>query len=305
MVNVQEGVRWRGPWPAGRIEANRRLYDYELVYFQNGKGRVITGENTFYFKPGSLIIIPPGIVHCTIAETEVERWCIHFNWYGDCAAYQAMRYPYIYLSRSREYQSELAASPLADGKYGFPLFRHLSAGDAKTMAELLQRYFMAIPDGLDKRLEQHGDFLHILSLALKDSSGRNQTLPGKINVRFFKAKSTIDSHFREPDLQIRKIASELEITPNHLIKLFRMNIGMSALDYLQELRMEEAVKLLRETNLTIREIAVECGIEDPNYFARYFRRRFGATPTVYRRLCQTNDTLAKVKVASPMAHNIR
>lgn len=38
------GPVWHSTWPPGRVEPNRRIYDYELVYFANGSGRIITGE---------------------------------------------------------------------------------------------------------------------------------------------------------------------------------------------------------------------------------------------------------------------
>ena len=54
-LRPQSLVCWHGEWPAGWVEKNRRLYDYELVYVSSGKGRVATGERSYYCDAGSII----------------------------------------------------------------------------------------------------------------------------------------------------------------------------------------------------------------------------------------------------------
>ena len=92
-----------------------------------------------------------------------------------------------------------------------------------------------------------------------------------------------------PPNLLRLVAERLRITPNHLTKLFRHEMGMSALDYVQNLRLRHAAELLRENSLNIQEIALESGFEDPNYFTRLFRQRHGMTPTRFRRISQTAE----------------
>jgi len=101
---------WCGEWPAGRIEPNRRLYDYELVYVAGGKGYVATGEESHYCEAGSLLVIPPGVVHFSRAETRIRRWCIHFDWYGECLAQRELEHPYLFLDDEAAYREELAAA---------------------------------------------------------------------------------------------------------------------------------------------------------------------------------------------------
>ena len=55
-----------------------------------------------------------------------------------------------------------------------------------------------------------------------------------------------------------------------------------ALAYLLELRLRHASLLLRGTSKTVAEIAGECGFEDPSYFARVFKRKYGAPPNQCR-----------------------
>lgn len=64
---------------------------------------------------------------------------------------------------------------------------------------------------------------------------------------------------------------------------FRRATGMSPLEYVQTLRLEEAKQQLETTQLPVDAIAGECGYEDAGYFSRLFARKVGLTPAQYRR----------------------
>lgn len=64
---------------------------------------------------------------------------------------------------------------------------------------------------------------------------------------------------------------------------FRKATGMSPLEYVHTLRLEEAKQQLETTPLPIEAIAGECGYEDASYFSRLFAKRVGLTPSQYRR----------------------
>lgn len=109
------------------------------------------------------------------------------------------------------------------------------------------------------------------------------------NTLFFRTKSLLDSRFTESGLSIAAIAREQRVTPNHLTKLFRRELGMSVRDYLHQRRLEYAEKLLTSESLSIGEIALAAGFTDPNYFIRFFRRRKGVSPGNFRK--QTPSTV--------------
>ena len=71
-----------------------------------------------------------------------------------------------------------------------------------------------------------------------------------------------------------------------LKRRFKTATGTTLIDYLQNLRVEEAKRLLETGQIAVDEISVEVGYEDPSFFRRLFKRRTGLTPSQYRRMFQ-------------------
>lgn len=88
--------------------------------------------------------------------------------------------------------------------------------------------------------------------------------------------------FFNPDLSLVSISSEIGVSPNYLSGLIKKKTGKSFIDYLTQLRMEEAKKLLGESNMRIREIAEQCGYSDQHYFSYCFKKAAGVSPNALR-----------------------
>ena len=72
------------------------------------------------------------------------------------------------------------------------------------------------------------------------------------------------------------------VSHSHLYALFRSALGSTPMAYLCQHRLRHAQELLRHTNLPIKAICAQTGIEDPSYFSRLFRQRLGISPRQYR-----------------------
>jgi len=70
---------------------------------------------------------------------------------------------------------------------------------------------------------------------------------------------------------------------SNLMRVFRKATGQTPIEYLLRLRIQKAMELLRNSSLSITEIALEVGFNDSNYFTRQFRRVLGETPRSFRR----------------------
>lgn len=96
------------------------------------------------------------------------------------------------------------------------------------------------------------------------------------------AKEYMDVHFDQP-ITINELARECFLSPNYLSKSFRSQIGMSPRQYLTQLRLSMAKKLLCSSQLPIQEIAMRAGFGDVNCFIAQFKGSFGTTPKKYRK----------------------
>ena len=83
-------------------------------------------------------------------------------------------------------------------------------------------------------------------------------------------------------ISLSDAAAEVNLTGNHLSTLFKEATGLGYLQYLQALRINKALELMREKDLNISQIALRTGFSDPGYFARIFKTFTGKSPKNYR-----------------------
>lgn len=92
----------------------------------------------------------------------------------------------------------------------------------------------------------------------------------------------IEQHFRE--MRTPEFYSEsLRITLSRLNTISRAHLGRSVYELLQDRLHEEAIKLLRYTTLSVKQIAYELGMSDPAYFFRCFKKITGMSPGEFRK----------------------
>lgn len=92
-------------------------------------------------------------------------------------------------------------------------------------------------------------------------------------------------HYLE-DRALRRVVERAGLPERTLKRRFRAATGTTLIDYIQNLRIEKAKRLLESPGIPVDEISAEAGYEDPSFFRRLFRRRTGLTPHQYRRLFQ-------------------
>ena len=92
----------------------------------------------------------------------------------------------------------------------------------------------------------------------------------------------LQEHFTE-DLTSAEIASHFKIGRTRLYELCKQNYGRGPAKQIQHMRLEKAKVLLTEnSDLSISEIAYQCGYPDYNYFITVFHREIGISPGKYR-----------------------
>ena len=87
----------------------------------------------------------------------------------------------------------------------------------------------------------------------------------------------------DEEVSISSIAKLYNITSAHFIRSFKKHYGITPNEYKQNFRITKAINLLKMTNLSIQDIAYQCGFNDSFYFSRVFKKKVGASPLKYRK----------------------
>lgn len=95
-------------------------------------------------------------------------------------------------------------------------------------------------------------------------------------------KDYLDSHYREK-ITLDALAERFYINKFYLTRVFKEQFGQSVTNYLVQLRITQAKRMLRFTDNSIESIAQECGLSDANYFSRLFKKVEGVPPGEYRK----------------------
>ncbi len=96
-----------------------------------------------------------------------------------------------------------------------------------------------------------------------------------------KAKTFIEENYSK-DISLDDVSRFVDISPYYFSKLFKEETGENFIEYLTNIRIEQAKKLLQRSDLSIKNICIDTGYSDPNYFSRIFKKQVGVTPTEYR-----------------------
>jgi AraC-like DNA-binding protein len=83
-------------------------------------------------------------------------------------------------------------------------------------------------------------------------------------------------------ITLQDLAATAGLSTSHLARVFKRSEGVTPHRYLVNCRLREAVQLLAETDLALREIAVATGFTDQSHFCRQFKKYVGTTPSSYR-----------------------
>ena len=98
------------------------------------------------------------------------------------------------------------------------------------------------------------------------------------------ARKCIESNLGDPDLSLSFVSNALGITPTYFSAFFIREMGIGFNEYIAVLRVEQAKKLLAETNMKISEVARTCGFRTASYFIVVFKKHTGTSPGEFRNM---------------------
>lgn len=119
---------------------------------------------------------------------------------------------------------------------------------------------------------------------LNQKKAEEENISPKECQQYFMEKSIryINEHFREK-LTLKVVASQVFMNPKYFSQVFKKEMGISFSDYVNDLKIQHACRLLETTDYPAYRISMECGFSDPSYFSRVFSAQKNMTPQTYRK----------------------
>lgn len=97
------------------------------------------------------------------------------------------------------------------------------------------------------------------------------------------AVSYVHTFYYHTNITVEEISDYVGIDRSYLFRLFKEKTGVSPKKYIMEYKLKHAAKLLKETNLSVGQVALSSGFDDQFYFSTAFRSYYGISPTKYRK----------------------
>lgn len=106
----------------------------------------------------------------------------------------------------------------------------------------------------------------------------------KANTLIEQIKEYIQKNMHNPDLSLSRVAKEFYISSSYLSRLFKQETTQTFVEYVTKIRIEKAVKLLKETDLKVYQVGEKIGIDDPHYFSIIFKKYTGLSINDFRKI---------------------
>ena len=246
--------------------------EYELNFVEHGKGnRRIVGDSIEVIGDYDLVLLGSGIEHvweqyeCT--SDDIREITIHFS--------------KSFLSESLLAKTFLQPIDL--------MLQHAATGIRFDMSAIMNVYgrlneLVNMEPGFYS-LIKFMELLYELSLcddyhllATSSFSHANITPDSR---RVQKVKEYIDGHFRE-EIHLQDLADIVSMTPTAFSRFFKLRTSKNISEYIIDVRLGYAARLLVDSTMAIVEICYRCGFNNISNFNRIFKKKRGCTPTEFR-----------------------
>ena len=221
----------------------------EFLFCTKGYGHTIINSNQVETKAGGLTVINSGMMHSTIADSDIlEYYCLII----DTDFLKAM---------GLDVENTSLEEFIKDDK--------------------LNEYFMAIVSEFYEKKEFYeasikGHVISLVSLLFRHYSlGKKTKIADDVIKESIKY---IGEHFKE-DILVSDIAEHVGFSRFYFSRKFTEAVGCSVKEYIQKIRCKEAESLLRTKKYTVSEVSAECGFSDVSYFTKTFKKVLGYLPS--------------------------
>ncbi|MEK3722548.1 helix-turn-helix transcriptional regulator [Paenibacillus sp. FSL H8-0034] len=105
----------------------------------------------------------------------------------------------------------------------------------------------------------------------------------------------IHNHY-DKNISLSNLAEQFHMNPSYLSSFIKKNMGFNFIDYVNDLRIEKSLTCLKESELTVQEIAKICGYDTVHSYIRNFKKNHDVTPAVFRSTYLKNKTTGVFQV---------
>ncbi|MEV7648228.1 AraC family transcriptional regulator [Arthrobacter sp. NPDC089319] len=249
----------------------------EIVFVRDGRAHHNTQAGSLDIRSGSVVTLGPNSWHAYQTHTRLKLSVLYLST--------------ALLDHSTPLHAEQEA--LRDVKApGQVTARRLTAGAFTAMASLADR-FREVPG--QTVFAELGFFYQVLDcLASTQPYARfSSTVPSPgghskgagdafHSVVLTEAVGLLRDRLNE-DWNIHRLAAQVALSPGHLSRLFKQEVGHSPIAFLNQLRAEQMARILRSETATVASAGRAVGWPDPSYATRRFASHWGITPTAYRK----------------------
>ena len=157
------------------------------------------------------------------------------------------------------------------------LIESLGGNIKEVNPDILQHSFV------EKAVEDEENFVTVLEDVLNFAlEYRDSKITGKYGDVILKAKKYIDENYADQNTTLTTVADVVCLSPNHFSTIFSQECKTTFIEYLTNVRIENAKRLIKNTDMKVYDIAYECGFSDPHYFSYIFKKNTGVTPREYK-----------------------
>lgn len=247
--------------------------DMEIIYVKKGRGTVLADLRPYQVRAGDLVFITPGSLH------GLEQ-------YENCSMeYENILFQLsLLMTAMDDLCSEQFFQPLLHGQLALPV---LLSPDAPFYSEAVRclNELDAISGSEDpaRILGIKGKLFDLFFLLFRSCP---QAAPPRCPTKSLETMKLllkhVETHYQEK-LSISDMAALCGFSGSYFMKFFKQQMGISFIDYLNDYRLMMAARMLRASSDTIAAISEEIGFENLSYFNRLFKRKYGMTPSCYRK----------------------